>query len=183
MEFWLILGIAVAIFIVFPYLRCLFKRLTCRRKINRLCEQKGFALHPTHSLWFFGGKCGKECDLCVETPTEVYAIKLFGVKRRLSTLILMENGEYCVKHIYGVRFACFEWYTKPRALPSCDLGSHSQNAWTSKKLRSVLLINPITMNVYTKKSNGLQKEICYGDEINGMEIHSLGHLLKVLDEM
>ena len=182
MEFWLILIALIIMLVSFPYLRCLCKRLACLWKVKRLCKKKGYALQPTHTLWYLGGKRGIKCDFYIETPRNVYAIKLFGMKRRLTTLILMENGEYCIKHIVGARHALFTWYTKPKVLPTYDFRYQFQEKWTAKKFHSILLIHPITMEVCLQEKNGMQKGMYYGDEVNGMEIHSLQHLLKVLDE-
>lgn len=183
MEFWIVFIALVAFIVLFPYLRCLCKRIACRGKIQQLCEKKGYALHPNHTLWFLGGKRGTKCDLYIETQNDVYAVKLFGMKRRLTTLILMENGEYCIKHIVGARHALFTWYTKPKALPAYDFHYQSPVNVKDKKLHPILLIHPITMEVCVQEKNGMQKGMYYGDIVNTMEVHSLTHLLKVLDEI
>ena len=97
MDFWYVLIGAVAFVAFFPYIRCFFKRLKCAGKIKRLCQSKGYKIHATHPLWFLGSKHAKECDLYIETANEVFAIKLFGMPRRLSILVLKENREYFIR--------------------------------------------------------------------------------------
>ena len=91
MEFWYALIGIVAVITLFPYIRCFFKRLKCEGKIRKLCRTKGYKIFSTHPLWFLGNKCGKRCDFYIETENEVFAVKLFGMPRRLSILILKEN--------------------------------------------------------------------------------------------
>ena len=102
MEFWYTLIGIVAFVAFFPYIRCFFKRLKCAYKIKRLCRNKNYKIHATHPLWFLRSKHAKKCDLYIETANEVFAVKLFGMPRRLSILILKENGEYFIRNFISV---------------------------------------------------------------------------------
>lgn len=182
MDFWILIFGVIVIISAFPYVLCFLKRLGCLCKIRKICRIKNFELHPTHSLWFLGSKRSLNCDFYIETINEVFAIKLFGMKR-LTTLILQENGNYIVKRVIGVRFANFTVYSKPRALTVYDFHYRFQNEWMDKKVHFGLLINPISMDVCIQEKNGLRKGMYYGDVINGIEIYSLSYLLKVLDQI
>ena len=75
MEFWYaLIGIA-AVFALFPYIRCFFKRLKCANKIKWLCRSKNYKTHVTHPLWFLGSKHAKKCDLYIVSMGENANIK------------------------------------------------------------------------------------------------------------
>lgn len=182
MEFWILLFGVSALIAIFPYARCFCKRLGCLCKIRKICRRKNFELHPTHPLWFLGSNRSKKCDFYIETPNEVFAIKLFGMKR-LATLILQENGNYIVKRVIGVRFANFTEYTKPKSLTAFDFHFRFQKKWMEKRVHLGLLINPISIDVCIQEKNGLRKGMYYGDVINGIELYSLSSLLNVLEQI
>ncbi len=105
MTFWYVLFGFIAAYLLFPYLRCLIKRAACARSISRICRLKNFALHPTHPFWFFGSKYGQKCDCYIETPTQVFALKFFGVSYRASVLTFEENGRYFIRR-FAALHAC-----------------------------------------------------------------------------
>jgi len=186
MEFWYVL-IGIAAFIVlFPYIRCFFKRLFCVGKIKRVCRHKGYIMHATHWLWFLGGKHAKKCDLYIETANEVFAIKLFGMPRRLSILILKENGEYFIRSYIvllskfaGTHFPVFD--RKPKPMPIYDFRYRYKNEWEIKTPRRILLVDPVSMEVRRQPQHGSEVIVGVGDIVNGMEIDSLPRLLGDLE--
>jgi hypothetical protein len=185
MEFlYALIGI-VAIIILFPYIRCFVKRLSCAGKIKKLCREKGYEMHAAHPLWFLGGKRGSKCDLYVETANEVFALKLFGMPRRRSVLIFKENGEYFIR-----RFIGFSSYGsairypidgRPRRLPQYDFRYKYRDEWEIKPPRHILLVNPISMEIRRQQKNGAEVIVGAGDTVNGMEIESLSRLLGDLE--
>ena len=135
MEFWYALIGIVAVIALFPYIRCFFKRLKCAYKIKRLCRSKNYKIHVTHPLWFLGSKHAKKCDLYIETANEVFAVKLFGMPRRLSILILKENGEYFIRSFIalisyggGIRFPI---NGKPKPMPAYNFRYKYRDEWES----------------------------------------------------
>ena len=185
MEFWYaLIGIA-AVIALFPYIRCFFKRLKCANKIKRLCRNKNYKIHATHPLWFLGSKHAKKCDLYIETANEVFAIKLFGMSRRLSILILKDNGEYFIRSFIalisyggGVRFPI---NGKPKHLPLYDFRYKYKDEWEIKTPRHVLLVNPVSMEFRRQPQHGSEVIVGAGDIVNGMEIDSLPRLLGDLE--
>ncbi|MBR3963828.1 MAG: hypothetical protein IKJ80_00280 [Clostridia bacterium] len=185
MEFlYALIGI-VAIIVLFPYIRCFVKRLSCAGKIKKLCREKGYKMHAAHPLWFLGGKHGAKCDLYVETANEVFAVKLFGMPRRRRVLIFKENGEYFIR-----RFIGFSAYGsairypidgRSRRLPQYDFRYKYRDEWEIKTPRHILLVNPISMEIRRQPKNGAEVIVGAGDTVNGMEIESLSRFLGDLE--
>lgn len=185
MEFWFVLFGIVALVILFPFIRCFFKRLICAVKIKRMCRRKNLVVHPTHPLWFLGSKHTKNCDLYIETPTQVFAIKLFGAPRRLSVLTFKEVGSYLFKHYivlisYGAGFHV-PLYGCEKTMPRFDFRYKYQGAWSEKNTRNILLVNPAPMEFRYQPLHGSDCIVCVGDTVNGMELASLQYLLGKLE--
>lgn len=185
MEFWFVLFGIVALVILFPFIRCFFKRLVCAMKIKRMCRRKNLVVHPTHPLWFLGSKHTKKCDLYIETPTQVLAIKLFGAPRRLSILTLKEDGNYFFRSYivlisYGAGFH-IPVDGRERVMPSFDFRFQYKDAWSNKSTRDILLANPTPMEFRYQPHHGSDRIVCVGDTVNGMELASLQYLLKELE--
>ncbi len=181
MEFWYALIGIVAFFIVFPYIRCFFKRLICMVKIKKICRKKGYRLYATHPFWFLGSKHGKTCDLYIETESEVFAIKLFGMPKRSVILILQENGEYVIRRFIAVTsngaIIQFPIQSKPKGMPNYDFQHACMDAWKRKTQRRILLVHPVSMEFRYQTRYGSEAIVGAGDVVNGMEIHALPHLL------
>ena len=186
MEFWYALIGIVAIIVFFPYIRCFFKRLKCANKIKRLCQNKNYKIHATHPLWFLGSKHTKKCDFYIETANEVFAVKLFGMPRRFSVLVLKENGEYFIRNFIalissigqGIRFPID---SKPKPMPVYDFRYKYRDEWEIKTPRRVLLVNPVSMEFKRQPHHGGEVTVGAGEIVNGMEIDSLPRLLGDLE--
>ena len=186
MEFWYALIGIVAIIVFFPYIRCFFKRLKCANKIKRLCRNKNYKIHATHPLWFLGSKHAKKCDLYIETANEILAIKLFGMPKRFSILVLKEDGEYFIRSFIalissigqGIRFPID---SKPKPMPAYDFRYKYKDEWEIKTPRHILLVNPVSMEFRRQCHHGTEVIIGAGDIVNGMEIYSLSRLLGDLE--
>lgn len=185
MKFWYALIGIIALIVFFPYIRCFFKRLKCAGKIKGLCRSKNYKIQATHPLCFFGSKHAKKCDLYIETANEVFAIKLFGMPRRLSVLILKENGEYFIRSFIalisyggGIRFPI---NGKPKPMPAYDFRYQYRDEWEIKTPRRVLLVNPVSMEFKRQPHHGGEVTVGAGEIVNGMEIDSLPRLLGDLE--
>ena len=185
MYLFLIALSVVALIALCPYIRCLVKRLTCAKKIKKICREKGYSLHPTHPLWFLGGKHAKKCDLYIETPNEVFAVKLFAMLRKHTILVFKDNGEYFVRSFVAflswgspVRFPMDG---KPKSLPPYDFRYQYQRPWEIKTPRRILLVNPVSMEFRRQPQHGRETVVGAGEIVNGMEIDSLPRLLENLE--
>ncbi len=167
------------------YIRCFFKRLVCMGKIKKVCRNKGYKIYPTHPIWFLGNKHSKKCDLYIETSNEVFSIKLFGMPKRLSILVLKENGEYFIRSFIalisyggGIRFPI---NGKPKSMPAYDFRYKYKNEWEIKTPRNILLVNPVSMEFRRQPQHGSEVIVGAGDIVNGMELDSLPRLLGDLE--
>ena len=187
MDFLFVFIVVVAVISLFPYIRCFFKRLICAVKIKRMCQRKNLVVHQTHPLWFLGSGRAQNCDLYIETPTQVLSIKLFGTPRRLSILTFKENGNYFFRSYivlisYGAGFHV-PFDSRDRKLPKFDFRYKYQTAWNEKSTRNILLTNPAPMEFRYQPNHGSDNIVCVGDTIRGMKLSSLQHLLKTLEDI
>lgn len=182
-EFWIFLLCVVATLGTFPYLRCLVKRLVSLRKLRRLCRQKQYHIVGTHPLWFLGGKHTTRCDCYIETPHEVFAIKLFGMPRRQTVLLLKGNGDYMIRSFLAILpFVKFTFHSRPRSVPMYDFRYRYRDEWEIKTPHPILLVHPVSMEICRLPTHGKEEIVGAGDVVNGMEIFSLSRLLARLED-
>ena len=72
-----VLAVALAI-LFFPFAVFACKRAFFCIKLKSVCHRMDYALTPTHFFWFFGNINGGKCDCYVQTPENVYSVKLCG---------------------------------------------------------------------------------------------------------
>ena len=195
--FWVV-GIGIVCF-CFSYIRCFFKRLTLRSKIMGVCREKGYRLQGTHAFWFLGGKNGTRCDCVVETAKEVFAIKLFGMPRRKRILVFTETGEYFTRIVAGMLLLIKESFDgTAKTLPEYDFTCEKNVVSGDKKLRKILLVNPVPMEMMFRRERGIETKLSHfpmenmpkenakesilspGDELYGLEVANLTWLLREL---
>lgn len=180
-----VLGIVIIILCI-PYIRLFFKRLSLLFKIKRVCRDKGYALRGKHFLWFLGGKEGKNCDCVIETEKELFAVKLFGMPRRKRVLVFKEKKEFFVRILMLlVEGRFFFWIRevfdgKAKPLPEYDFSLKNKPMLSDKKLRKILLVNPVPMEILLQAENSKETILIPGDEVCGMEFANLAWLLKQL---
>jgi len=193
-----VVGIGIVCF-CFPYIRCFFKRISLLSKIKNACREKGYRLQGTHCFWFLGGKSGKRCDCTIETAEEVIAIKLFGMPRRRRVLVFTEKKEYFTRILVGMLLLVRETFdSKAKPLPEYDFVQAGKAVSSDKKLRKILLVNPVPMEMLMQaergkesklspfpmenmpKENAKETILSPGDEVYGMEVANLSWLLRQL---
>ena len=182
MESLFYLGGMIALILVYPYLRCFWKRLLCFVKVKRFCKKMNYNLYGTHCFWFLGSKYNRACDFYVETPDEVYAVKLFAVLRRTSMLIFREEGTYFFRRFLGVLWIPFWWNTKLKPLIGYSFRYQYKAEWMRKTTHNILLVNPIAMDIFRQAKNGYEDAVGLGDEIFGMKLYSLSRFLETLEK-
>lgn len=194
-----IIGIVI-VCLAFPYIRCFFKRLNLLSKIKKVCREKGYRLLGTHHFWFLGGKNGKKCDCMIETAEELFAIKLFGMPRRRRILVFKENKEFFTRILVEMLLLIRETFdSKAKPFPEYDFTPGNIAVPGDKKLRKILLVNPVPMEMLMqaergkdiklnpfpvenmRAENGKERIISPGDEVYGMEIANLSWLLQELE--
>ena len=185
MHFYYLLAGIIALMIVCPYIRCFFKRLSLKKQIEAVCKKRAFKLIKTHPQWYFGVKNANKCDFYVETPNQVFSIKLFAVPRRRTTLVITECGEYFVRRYIaviayggGVKFPIDGI---ARRLTKYDFRYNYEEKWEVKTPRNVLLVNPVSMEFRYQPRFGGERLLGAGEVANGMEIASLPYLICELE--
>lgn len=168
----------------FPYVRCLRKRITCYRKLKRVCKAKGLQLNGTHMLWFLGGRNGKNCDCYIENTTSVFCIKLFGVVPRLRTLVFVEERAYFLRRHMGLLLWFNETFDgESRGLPKYVFHYKGEDCSPEKKRYHMLLVNPVPVEMLHQFDNGQEVILNPGDKIRDMEVYNQSQLLARLENL
>lgn len=175
----------ICVLLLTPFIRLFVKRIRCMKKIKKICNERGYKTYVTHPLWFFGSKHAKKCDLYIETANEVFAIKLFGMPRRRTILVLKENSDYFIRSFiafapYGSAIR-YPIDSKLKHMPTYNFRYKYKNEWEIKTPRRVLLVNPVSMEFRRQPQHGSEVIVGAGDIVNGMEIDSLPRLLGDLE--
>lgn len=179
-QFYL-LGV-LALIVGYPYIRCFFKRLQCFFKLKLLCEKRKYKLYGTHRFWFLGRKQNRACDFYIETSDEVYAVKLFAMLRRTSMLVFKDNGTYFIRKFSGALWVSFFQNGKLKPLIQYAFRYKCKDEWRGKWIHNILLVNPISMDIFHQANNGYEEAVGLGDEIHGMKIYSLSRFLSRLEK-
>lgn len=176
-----ILIFLVIIVLVIPSIRFVFKRMNCARKLKKLCLKLGYPLHRMHSFCFFGSRRAKRCDFVIETPSQVFAVKLFGVLHTSRVLVFRETGEYFFRRYSSILLFIFDVFDGAfRRMPEYDF-SRGEAIANGKPRRDILLLSPIPMEVRIQPHSGQESVTGPGDVLFDMELASLSHLLRILE--
>lgn len=186
MEFWIALAAVAAVILLAPRVRWFWKRGVLVRKLKRVCKKQQFVLYGAHALWFLGEKGAQVCDVYIETPTQVYAVKLFGVGRRRAVLVFKENGTYFVRHYIALlsnfgQAVRFPIESKPRRLMAYDFRVGYRDEWEIKTPRNLLLVHPVCMEIRRQPERGAEVILGAGDTVGGMEMFTLSRFLGELE--
>ena len=177
-----IVVILAALYVIIPYARCLLKRLICMLRIRRICRQKGFEIRRTHPLWFLGSRYGRRCDCFILAGGTVFGVKFFGCLRGLKALIFSGYGQYFFRPLNNFPLFQIDFFdTGHHPLPDYDFDRRLSPEWRDRPMRRFLLINPIPLEVRMQPASGAESISGPGDMVDGMEIASLSHLLRLLD--
>lgn len=179
--FWYVIFCFIALIVLYPFCRCLVKRTVCFYRVKKACREMEYRMYPTHPLWFMGSKYSKKCDLVIETDRELLSVKLFGMTRHHSVLVLMNGGSYCVRSFFPMFYLHFPIESRHRKLPMYDFEYEIGDIGKDKRLTRVLLINPVGMELRYRVKTESEKVIGDGDLVNGIMICSLPRLLRRLE--
>ena len=178
--FWALASLCVILYVI-PAIRCFCKRIGCALKLRRLCRRQGLSLQGTHALWFLGSGRHRECDCVIRAPGQAFAIKLFGVLHSRRILVFRETGEYFFRRPAAILHFLFNAFDGAfRRLPEYDF-SKGEALAEGRVRRDILLLNPIPMEVRVQPHSGQEFVTGPGDELFGMELASLSHLLRIVE--
>lgn len=178
-----LLGLLI-LWLAYPYVRCLRKRIVCYRKLKKVCKVNELQLHGTHILWFLGGRKGKKYDCYIETPTSVFCIKFFGVVHHLRTLVFVEESAYLLRRHMGAMLWIHDTFDGvQRELPEYDFEYKEKEASPEKQRYPILLVNPVPVEILQQFDNGKEVILNPGDKIQDMEVYNQSQLLKRLEDL
>ena len=184
MEFWYTLLGATVLLLSLPYVRMLLIRLTCMRRLKKLCRKKGHLLHAAHPFLCLSRRNARTCDLYIETAREVFAVKLFGLPHKNDRLMIMENGAYFVQKIIPLlSFASAslnKTNCRSKPLPVYDFRHGYKEIWELKTPRRLLLLCPDT-EVRRIPQRGTPVTLGIGDIVGNAELFTMSHMIRVLE--
>jgi len=180
-----VLGIAIFLLCI-PYIRFFFKRIQLYIKIKRVCAKKKYKFHKNGYLWFLRTKNMQNCDFYIETQSEVYAIKLFGVLKRFSqTLIFTDENEYYIRSYTAIPTLSggFRIPTdgKINKMLKYNYRYHYKNEWEIKNPINVLLINPVPHEIRKQCKDESETILGNGDVVHNAQIYSLSGFITLLE--
>ncbi len=169
MRWWLCFSVAIAIILLFPYIRFIFKRISMHLKLKTFCKREGLTLHSTRPFWWLGVRRGGGCNFYIETPKTIYSVKLFSTLSKQSCVHFLENRNYYIENflvIFGSwgTSAKFSLKSRIRMMKSLDFKYKFNDEWNTKSLSQILLINP-TCRAIKLKINDNERFVCDGDEL------------------
>ena len=185
MEFLLIIITVTAVIILWPYVRIFLKRLEMATEISKCCKKNGYKLIKNHSLWIFGSKNGNKCDFYVETPNNVYSVKLWGMPNYKTKLCFTQDGKYYVKG-YGIWLLFGGHFvggtsSRPRPVSNYDFRSNFREEWYIKNFIPVLLVNPVCADIMKEGKDKNLLPVVWGESVNGASIYKITRLIGELE--
>lgn len=96
MKFWIIIGCAAAVLILFPYVRFVVKRISFAVRVKKACREHNYTFRAAHPLWILALNNSGHADLYCESNFDerVYAVKLVGAPHRMMTLYFIDGERY-----------------------------------------------------------------------------------------
>ena len=169
MSWWSYLLIAVAVVLLYPYIRFLIKRIALLVKLKSFCKREGLILHKTSALWWLGVRKSGRCNCYIETQKSIYSIKLFPVFKSKSCVHFLENRSYYVEKfliLFGKwgGSALFSFKSRFRKMGEIDFAYGKDEQTEPKKLTQVLMFSPSCICVKLKRAND-EQIISDGDSI------------------
>ena len=180
---YVVLGIIAASFVIFcfPFIRLFVKRISLVIRLKKACKEKGYSLVSVKPLWFLSLNNSKNCDFYIIKEYEILCVKLFGLRRRDSTLVFMDDNKCSLrKYIKGLPPAIV--YSSPvqtaiKSLPVFNFRYKYKLDWELKMPRNILLINPVSAEIKYAPRSGGERFVGSNEKINNFEIASLSRFI------
>lgn len=177
-----LLALAAAAVLLFHPVRFLIKRLSFMRKLEKLCERRGFRLHKLHSFRktvLSPNRPG--VDLVIEADTRRYMIRILHFYRYQSKLTFAEAGKMVITtHLISSRFHVVLGIRPKVRQKTYAFPRFSQT--DNKKAINVFLLNPVPKTLEAKDRDGVIAVTGTGAILlDGTVIYSGSGLLSALD--
>ena len=159
--------------LITPHTRRLVKRYRFMRRLDKYCNKNGLRIYRYRNSLTSLYRPGGESDFAVETRDTVYECMFFPAPRRLSILRFDKPGEVCV--VTGIvrnRFKEVLGLNEPRVRVK-PFGFESKTKSTTKKVKKVVLLNPVPYELYYfDKNDGKTVQGGSGTEFYGYVAYS-----------
>ena len=160
--FWILVTFCCLIiaYYIFLNVRLYFKRLKFVLKLKSVCNDCGYKIYKRNVFSFFNGKkIHKKCDLIIETTTDVFVIKLFGVLKKKKSLRIIDENTYCLR-LTDFRNRHSD-SIKRKLYIDFDYSKINADISKDKNIRKILLLNPSPRDVLV----GDYDNFCDGDRV------------------
>lgn len=145
MAVYLTIAAVAALIFAYPHIRIFVKRISLALRLRRFCRKHGVTMTPSNPLWFLASKRSTHPALFLETATHAWAIALFSVPKRASTLILSDNGTYQIETyltLINVLTVTYHFHNRPRPLAEVNYYTGAPDRVWVKHFTPVTLVNP-----------------------------------------
>ena len=115
-------AVAVLIF-AYPHIRIFFKHISLALRLHHFCRQNGVTITASSPLWFLTSNRSSRPALFLETASHAWALSLFSVPKRASTLILSDNGTYQIETyltLINVLTVTYNFHNRARPLAAVN---------------------------------------------------------------
>ena len=185
MEFLFIALAVVFVIALCPYVRMLCKRISMAAALTRCCKKNNYNLIKNSILWFLGGKNGSKCDFYVETPNNVYAVKLWGMRGYNTKLCFTKDGKYYIKGygmwlLFGGSFIGGS-VSRRRSVNGYDFRSNFREEWYVKRFTPVLLVNPVCADIMKEGKDERLLPVVWGEDVNGASVYKITRFIGELE--
>ncbi|MBR6783845.1 MAG: hypothetical protein IKM32_04055 [Clostridia bacterium] len=159
-------------------LRFALSRLFTAIKIKCLCRNK-FKLKSACPLWYLRNKSTKNAELLIETEKELLSVKLLGSYRKNTKFFITQSGCWFIRKYYAFLSSksIDLQYTDSKPRPLSDFAFVAD---ARKPIRKIILVTPKPLEIKYQKFHGTDIIVNCGDNLFGLEIHTLDSFLKAL---
>lgn len=145
MAVYLTFAAVAALILAYPYIRIFCKRISLAIRLGRFCRKRGVTMTTASPLWFLASNRRTAPVLFLETASHAWAVALFAVPKRASTLILNDNGTYQIETyltLINVLTVVYRFHNRPRPLADVNFYTGAPDRVWIKHFTPVMLVNP-----------------------------------------
>lgn len=79
------------------WVKLFFKRYNFKRKVSKICRNKGYSLEKNGFLWWLGKNKSGKCNFTVNCNESKYSVKLIGVRSKNILFGFIDETHYEIK--------------------------------------------------------------------------------------
>ena len=155
-----------------PYVRILFKRLSLRRRMIRLCRDIGAELYPCRPLWWLIHR-GDTCDFMAVDGGRAFAVRLIAARHRSDALVFGDGYYFSIRRLALASLwasAVLPVESRPRPMPGCDIPAGMREVTGRSPVIRCLLLNPVCADLFRETSHRERIPLGSGETAGGADI-------------